>query len=73
MRLHVISDLRGLQSHLRFRQTGDKRRQIPGKFFMRRAFDANAKSTMNNLRRLILEAVDETVKAEAAKAQKVAA
>lgn len=62
--------LQGFEKHLEFRRTGDTRRQIPGKFFIRRAYDTHKFSTRDNMRRLILEAVDKTVQQEAAKQSK---
>ena len=65
--------LQGFEKHLEFRKTGDPRREIPGKFFIRKAYDTHKFSTRDNLRRLILEAVEKTVQQVAAKKAKAKA
>ena len=71
-KLQFLRQLRAARANVAAREA-DTRREIPGKFFMRRAFDQHAGAIRDNLRRLILEAVDKTVAAEAAKQAKKAA
>lgn len=61
-----------LEKQIQFREKSDRRRQIPPKFFFRRAFDAHKNITAQEMRKNIIEAIEiETKRLQRAHIKKI--